>query len=44
MTKLFDTPMVFELPLSKGGDLFVTFVYKRESNRKNLQPGNFVAR
>jgi hypothetical protein len=28
MTKLFDTPTVFELPLSKGGDLYVTFVYK----------------
>lgn len=28
MTNLFDPPPIFTLPLSKGGDLHVTFVYK----------------
>lgn len=28
MTALFPAPAIFELPISKGGDLFVAFVYK----------------
>ena len=28
MTKLFDAPPIFELPVSKGDDLYFTFVYK----------------
>jgi hypothetical protein len=28
MTQLFASPAVYELPLSRGGDLYVTLVYK----------------
>ncbi|MCG7607074.1 hypothetical protein [Mycobacterium sp. CnD-18-1] len=28
MPELFSSPQVFELPLSKGGDLYVDFIYK----------------
>lgn len=28
MAELFSSPQVFDLPLSKGGDLYVDFIYK----------------
>lgn len=38
MTNLFEPPPVFALPVSKGGDLHVTFVYKPLLVNENGDP------
>jgi hypothetical protein len=38
MTNLFDPPKVYELPLSKGADLFVVFIYKPLLTDENGDP------